>query len=114
MIPTTFATLIRFWKALNGGRLVAAAVLEDQLDRAAVHAAVLVEIVFGDLRAEHLLLSGEGHGTGLRHGDADRDRRIGGEGCDRGAQQGNREKHEKVNDTRALHGTLPGAEWRVV
>ena len=58
--------------------LVAAGVLEDQLDRPAVHPALLVEELLGDLGADHLLLADERDVARLGDGDPDRDR-VGGE-----------------------------------
>ena len=64
-------------EGVDGAGLIPRRVLEDQLDRPAVHPALLVEELLGDLGADDLLLAEERHVARLRDGDADRDR-VGG------------------------------------
>ena len=68
--------------------LVTCGVFVDQLDRATIHAATVVEVLLRHLRAVHFVLPEQGGVGGLRHGDTNRDW-ITGEGdwrCCRGCR----------------------------
>ena len=74
-------------EGVDRARLVPCRVLEDQLHRPAVHAALLVEELLGDLGADDLLLAEERHVARLRDGDPHRDR-VGGVRAGRRAEAG--------------------------
>ena len=98
MMATTLRHVDLVLVGVDGGGLVAAGVLEDQLERTAVHAALLVEVLLGDLRTQDLLLAGQGHRARLGHRHTDRDRvgRVAHRGAaDQGHERGNQNgRHE--------------------